>query len=53
MKTYAKAIVATSTALAVAVTLTTDGAVSLNDGIAIAAAWFGALAVYFTPNADA
>lgn len=51
MTLYAKALVAASTALAVAVTLTADGTVSLNDAIAIASAFVGALAVYFTPNA--
>lgn len=48
---YAKAIAAISAALGVALSVTVDGTVSLNDAIAIVAAAVGALAVYTVPNA--
>lgn len=48
---YAKAIAAISAALGVALSVTVDGTVSLNDEIAIVAAAVGALAVYAVPNA--
>lgn len=50
---YAKFIVALSAALGVAVSVTVDGSVSLNDGFAIAAAGVGALAVAAIPNKPA
>ena len=50
MSAYAKAIAAISAALGVAVSVTADGVLSLQDGFAIAAAALGALAVYATPN---
>jgi hypothetical protein len=49
---YAKFYVALAAALAVAVTVTTDGAVSLNDYIVIASAFVGALAVRQVANAE-
>ncbi len=51
MSAYAKFIVAISAALGVAVSVTVDQHLSLNDGFAIAAAAVGALAVYAVPNA--
>lgn len=48
--TYAKLIAAAASALGVAVSLTVDGSLSLNDGLAIAAAGVGALSVYLVPN---
>ncbi len=50
MTLYRKALAATTAALAVAVSVTTDGSLSLNDGFAIAVAAIGALAVYRVPN---
>ena len=50
MSAYSKFIVAMAAALAVAVSVTTDGTLSLNDAFAIASAALGALAVYATPN---
>ena len=50
MKAYAKLIAALSAALGVAVSVTADGSISLNDGFAIAAAGVGALAVGLVPN---
>lgn len=51
-KVYAKAVAATFSALGVAVTLTVDNGVSLNDGLAIALAGVGALAVGMVPNQE-
>ena len=48
--TAAKFGAAVTAALAVAVSVTADGSVSLNDGIAIASAVAGAVAVYYRPN---
>ena len=48
--TAAKFYAAVTAAVAVAVTVTTDGTISLNDWVAIIAAALGALAVYYTPN---
>lgn len=50
MTAYNKCIAALSAALAIAITVTADGSVSLNDAVVIAAAFVGALAVYATPN---
>lgn len=50
MSPYAKFIVALSSALAVAASLTADGTLSLNDTIAVCSAAVGALAVYYVPN---
>jgi len=50
MSAYAKLIAAGSAALAIAVTVTADGSVSLNDAVVIASAFVGALAVYYVPN---
>ena len=50
MSAYAKAIAAASAALGVAVSVTVDGELSLNDWVTIAAAAVGALAVYAVPN---
>ena len=47
---YAKLIAALAAALGVALSVTVDGSISLNDGVAIAAAAVGALAVYAVPN---
>lgn len=47
---FGKFVVALSSALTVAVSLTADGEVSLNDGFAIVAAFVGAVAVYYVPN---
>lgn len=49
---YLKAVVgAVTAALAVAATAATDNSISLQEGIYIAGAFFGALgAVYVTPN---
>ena len=51
MLVYAKFIAALSGALGVAVSVTVDGSISLNDGFAIAAAGVGALAVGAIANA--
>jgi hypothetical protein len=48
--TAAKFYAALSAALAVAVSVTADGTISLNDWVTIIAAALGALAVYYTPN---
>jgi hypothetical protein len=50
MTAYRKALAAISAALAVAVSLSADGSLTLNDWMAIAAAGVGALAVYRLPN---
>ncbi len=50
MNHYNKAIVAMAAGLAVAVSVTTDGDVSVNDVFAILSAAVGALAVYVVPN---
>jgi hypothetical protein len=50
---HAKFFAAISAALGVAVSVTADGAATLNDWIAIAAAAVGALAVYQVPNKPA
>lgn len=50
MSNYRKALAAISAALGVAVSLSADGALTLNDWLAIAAALIGALAVYRVPN---
>ena len=50
MKSYSKVIAALAAGLGVAVALTVDGDLSLNDGLAIASAAVGALVVYAVPN---
>lgn len=50
MTAYSKAIAALAAGLGVALSVTVDGDLSLNDVVAIAAAAVGALAVYATPN---
>jgi hypothetical protein len=50
MNAYNKAIVAVAAGLAVAVSVTTDGDVTVNDVFAILSAAVGALAVYAVPN---
>lgn len=50
MSVYAKFIAAASAAVAVGVSVTADGSVSLNDGFAMLSAALGALAVLLTPN---
>lgn len=50
MKAYSKFVVALAAALGVAVSVTTDGHLSLNDAFAIASAGVGALAVALVPN---
>lgn len=50
MSAYNKAIAAIAAGLGVALSVTVDGDLSLNDVVAIAAAAVGALAVYVTPN---
>ncbi len=50
MNHYSKFIVALAAGLAVAVSVTTDGDVSVNDVFAILSAAAGALAVYAVPN---
>jgi len=53
MSIYAKCITAIAAALGVAVSVTVDGNLSMNDGFAIASAAVGALAVYAVPNGNA
>lgn len=48
--TAAKFYAAVTAALGVAVSVASDGAISLADGLAILAAAVGALGVYMTPN---
>jgi hypothetical protein len=48
--TAAKFYAAAAAALGVAVTLASDGVITLADGLAIAAAAVGALGVYVAPN---
>lgn len=48
--TAAKFYAALSAALAVAVSVTADGTLTLNDWVTIVAAGVGAVAVYFVPN---
>jgi hypothetical protein len=50
VSTYSKAIAAISAALGVAVSVTADGVLSMQDGFAVAAAAVGALAVWAVPN---
>jgi hypothetical protein len=50
--TAAKFWVALSAALGVAVSVTVDGVFSVNDGLAVAAAFVGAVAVYAVPNGE-
>lgn len=50
MEKYRKFIAALAAAVAVGVTLTVDGSVSLNDGLAMLSAGLGALLVYGVPN---
>ena len=50
MSHAAKFWTALSAALAVAVTVTADGSLTLNDAITILAAGVGAVGVYFVPN---
>lgn len=50
MNRYAKFLTAIAAALGVAVSVTADGTLSLNDWFAIAAAAVGALGVYQIPN---
>lgn len=50
MTKYRKALAALSAALGVAVSLSADGTLSLNDWLAIAAAFIGAIGVYRLPN---
>jgi hypothetical protein len=50
MNAYRKALAAAAAALGVAVSLSADGHLSLNDLLAIAAAAVGALTVYRVPN---
>ena len=49
---YRKFIAAIVAALGVAVSVTVDGNLTMNDGLAIAAAGFGALAVRQIENLD-
>ena len=51
-KVYAKAVVATAAALAVATAVVADGEVSVGDWLAIASAFVGALGVARVPNAS-
>ena len=48
--TAAKFVAALSAALAVAVSVTADGTLTLNDWATIVAAGVGAIAVYYVPN---
>lgn len=48
--TYAKFVAALAAAVAVGVSVTADGVVSINDVFAMLAAGLGALAVALTPN---
>ena len=48
---YAKFVAALAAAVAVLVSVSTDGTVDLNDALAIAAAFVGALFVRQVPNA--
>lgn len=50
MTVYNKFIVALAAGLAVAVSVTTDGDVSINDVFAILSAAVGAVAVFAVPN---
>ena len=50
MNYYNKFIIALAAGLAVAVSVTTDGDVTVNDVFAILSAAAGALAVYAVPN---
>lgn len=50
MARFNKLWVALASATAVGVSLTADGSVSISDGFAIAAAFFGALCVGAIPN---
>lgn len=50
MKVYAKFVVALAAAVAVGVSVTADGHVSLNDWFAMASALLGSLAVGAVPN---
>lgn len=50
MSRYSKAIAAITAGLGVAVSVTADEHLSLNDGFAIAFAAVGALVVYAVPN---
>lgn len=50
MTVYSKAIVALAACAAVAVSVTTDGTLTINDVFAIISAGLGALAVYAVPN---
>lgn len=53
MNRYAKLYAALSGTVALIVTLTLDGTLSVQDTVAIGASLFGAAGVFFVPNADA
>ena len=50
MTAYSKFVAALAAAVAVGVSVTSDGNVSIQDGFAIASALLGSLAVYAVPN---